>query len=248
MGKSIRFPSLNRGHEIGYILHSSTFAYDMRDEPLRLIAPWAGVYQTYGDGMVQHSPDLCCPVESMGDFLASLTTFCLDPRNADALDVAADHWKSIDTYNERSKSSTIHKARQVRFKAGKTRYVRVHHLDISSSPNKAYDRRWNQIVEWMDGSVGATFGVLHMGCGGVYGLERYHVLNRIAQVFHDEDGSLHGDPDDHFDRFKGQQLDRAFGAFESLMIAQHHRRLVEPLLDSYGQATTRDAARAAQTA
>jgi hypothetical protein len=118
MGTTVRFPSLGKSGEFGYLLHSSVFEYDhfRRSEPYHCIAPWAGFYQTYGDGMVQHSPDCCAPVAMMGDYLASLATFCLDPRNEDALEVMAQHWRSLDLHNERTKRPNILRARAVRFK------------------------------------------------------------------------------------------------------------------------------------
>jgi hypothetical protein len=243
MSTSIRFPSLG-DPETAYLLHSSLFANDFGShDAYRCIAPWAGVNQTYGDGLTQHSPDHCALVDSMGDYLASLTTFCLDPENDEALEIAASQWKSLDLYNEAARRVNILKADRIRHKEGKSRYVHARDLSVSSSEAKRYDRRWQEIVPWMDGSVGATFGFVTLHCGRAYGLERYLILHRIIQAFHDEDGELHGMPDDHFDRFKGQHLDRAFGAFESLMLAHQNRKLIEPLLKMYGQDFARSLAR-----
>jgi hypothetical protein len=233
MGRSIQFPSLGKSDELGYVLHSSAFEYGFRDDPLRLIAPWAGSYLTYGDGMVQHSPAICCSVELMGDYLASLTTFCLDPRNEDALEIASNHWRSLDIYNERVKPSNIRKAHQIRHKEGKTRYVMGRHLTVSSADSKRHDKRWYEIVEWMNGSVDATFGLLCMGGGTIFGLERYLILSRIAEVLYEDDGCGRGRPEDHFDRFKGQHLHDAFRAFEALMLADQQRRMMKAMLDTY---------------
>jgi hypothetical protein len=243
MGQSIRFPSLGNP-EAAYLLHSSLFAYDFGSHDAHdRIAPWAGVYQTYEDRLVQHSPDCCAPVEDMGDDLVSLTTFCLDPENGEALEIAASHWKSLDLYNEATKRSTILKASRIRHKEGKPRYIKIRDLTVSSSEGKRFDRRWQEIVPWMDGSVDSTFGLVTMGQGRSYGLERYVVLNRIIQALCDEDGTVHGAPEDHFKGFKGQHLDRAFGAFESLMVAHQNRKLVEPLLEMYDQDVARSMTR-----
>jgi hypothetical protein len=244
MGRSIRFPSLGKGDQYGYILHSSDFTYGFGVDAPRCVAPWAGSYETYGDGMTQHSPDSCCSVTFMADYLASLTVFCLDERNADALDVMAAHWKPMTRYDERTKLANILKARQVRHKEGKTRYVMAREFTLSTSEAKRHDKRWYQIVEWMDGSIGATFGVLHMDLNcGLYGVERYLTLNRIINAFNEIDGYCSASPCDHFDRFKGQRLDEAFAAFEEMMEADYHRRLAAPLLQTYQQAIERDAAK-----
>jgi hypothetical protein len=244
MSTSIRFPSLGKSNELGYILHSSTFNYGFGPDSARCVAPWAGSYLTYGDGMVQHSPDTCCSIDLMADYLVSLTAFCLDDRNADALEVMAGHWKSLSRYSERGKLAIILKARQVRHKEGKPRYVMARDFIVSTSEVKRHDKRWYQIVEWMDGSIGATFGVLCMDLNcGLYGVERYLTLNRIINAFNEVDGYCSASPCDHFDRFKGQRLDEAFSAFEEMMEADYHRRLVAPLLQTYQQAIERDAAK-----
>lgn len=245
MGRSIPFPSLAKGDEFGFVIHSSTFEYDFRRDPLYLIAPWAGMYQTYGDRNVQHSADTPCPLTMMGDYLASLATFCMDQRNEDALEIAADHWKSVDLYNDRTKTPTILKARAVRHKEGKRRYVQSRDFAISAAESKRHDRRWHEIVEWMDGSVNATFGLLCMDSGGIYGLERYLVLNRINEAFYRETDSYFGEPEHHFPAFKGQRLDDAFKAFECLMTSHLERKRVEPLLECYARNVAHDAERAA---
>ena len=245
MSTTIRFPSIGRGAELR--LRSPLVQLPVR-LPGRRAVPrhraWLGVYQTYGDGSVQHSPDGCAPVCMMGDALASLTTFLLDPRNTEAQEIAANHWRGIDPYNERTRRATILKARGIRHRDGKTRYVMARDLSFSSVNSKRHDRRWHQIVPWMDGTVSSTFSLLYLDSGGVYGLERYLVLKRVIDAFSDADGSYCGKAEDQFDPFKRQHLDDAFCAFESLMLAYHHRRMIEPLLGNYG----RDVARSAATA
>jgi hypothetical protein len=96
----------------------------------------------------------------------------------------------------------------------------------------------------MNGSVGAAFGLLCMDSGGIYGLERYLILDRIIRAFNEEDGRYGGSPEDHFEPFKGQHLRDAFAALEALMIAHQHRGLIRPNLETYN----RNVARSSQAA
>ena len=170
MGTTYNFPSLGHGDKFGYMLHTGWFEYSFRCEPLYCVASWAGFYQTYGDRNVQHSNDSLVPMNLLGDYVASLTHFCAQPGNEEVLAAAASHYRSMTSHGSAADGKKVRAAMQVRYKEGKTRYVKADDLSVSSSDSKRHDRRWFEVVPWMDGSVDSVFSLLHLGKPSLFGL------------------------------------------------------------------------------
>jgi len=142
------FPSLADG-QIG-------FAFDSMGLSGRVVEVSDGFleFQTYGDGLVQHSPEYPIPREHLTDYLFSLAGFLVSRQ-----DVA----ESIG-YRLRpdQRADLIAFAASVIFTetAKKQRFYSLAERRISTSDAKSNDRRYERIENWMDGSPDATARLL----------------------------------------------------------------------------------------
>lgn len=154
MDNLIRFPSVTNPAETGYTVYASASdGPDVRRSP-NALAPWAAAWPTYGDGMVQHGPDYPPQAEALGDFLGSLASYLAD--NPAAVEVVARHWPR-DAWAE-----DVRFYRSLRWKAeGKRKYYEPRERKVSTVEAKRHDKRWHELPEWADGSVGAIVGLVY---------------------------------------------------------------------------------------
>ena len=232
---SLKNATLPKDRHINYVVHSSRM--DLWDECRRgwPLAQWAGFFQTYGDGNIQHSPEAAVQVDAFVDFCASLAKAILDG-NTIAWKILAQHLPpGVNT-------ERIRFAMSVQHKEGKTRYYSMSEKKVSSSESKAHDRRWEKVEDWMDGSVTATYR-LARGNGSDYKfLEAYGIAHQVREtcaLLNDDYGPLPTEmlgADDRFDTLTVRDQFDAFRSIQSLAKAWHEReygeRLVNCLLEN----------------
>jgi hypothetical protein len=133
-------------------------------------------FETYGDGLCQHSHDGCVQPEMLADYLASLTQAMLaDNELADKV-----AWR----LQAGPREDDLRFAATLRFKEsdreyGKRRYWSLAEKKVSSNPDKRHDKRYQEFAEWMDGSASAILGVVvPEHCDG---FERYCYITRVRQ-------------------------------------------------------------------
>lgn len=149
---AFRFASLQRPNERVYTVHDSTL--DLWDDNrYALTDGWAGVYSTYGDGMVQHSGEYKAPREHFMDYLGSLAAHLLEHfGDAEHLRI---NWPS--KYN----LDSIQFALSVQYKDdGKRRYYSTQERKISTSENKRFDKRWFEVEQWANGTTESAYRML----------------------------------------------------------------------------------------
>ena len=147
MRKDFRFESLTR-KETGYSWESNYNAHDNGyfRQPGRCIAPEVNEYQTYGDGMTQHSKSWVVSSDNIQDFLVSLVVFLKD--NPDYIETVSGRWPHDEIPRDR-----------VRFYEG-LRYDPEKHRQLynnetkkkSSADSKRHDKRWQEVPNFADGS------------------------------------------------------------------------------------------------
>lgn len=181
MGVSmIRFLSLQKPTEMAYVVHTDWMEYRDRNSACP-VCQWAGFYCTYGDGIVQHSPDLAVQREMLADFCASLAQHL--QVNPGDVEVVAKHWP-----NHLPSRSRILFLAGLRYKDdGKRRYFHEHDDKVSAAESKRHDKRWEEVPTWADGSLSAVMSLLNQR--GYSWLHSYATWLHAAQVLRDEHGT-----------------------------------------------------------
>jgi hypothetical protein len=151
----VKFASLAQSDKIGY-------AYDT--EHWSMNAPIESkfrAFNTYGDGLCQHSGDWAITVETLTDYLASLATAMLADEAllkelrymfASRIPVADFEFCAGVIFKPVSDESPWEK---------KTRYFSVQLKQLSSTESKRHDNRFTKVETWCDGTAEAIFHMLN---------------------------------------------------------------------------------------
>jgi len=140
------------------------------------VSAYAGQFLVYNDWPTQHSPESLVPSESFPDYLHSLGTylFSLDVTSEEyqrALKILANWWPREGQGEEEAQFCC-----GVKQRGEKTTYFSRQERKISTSPSKRYDKRWEEVPSWADGSFKAEFGLV---CNG----RLPHVLDRLQFAY-----------------------------------------------------------------
>ena len=148
----VKFPSLAHSAEHGYAFESrpewsSNVQVDRRFR----------MFQTYGDGMIQHSPDWAITREHMLDYLASLSRAMLNSSELTE-ELRSD-------FTQRVPLDRLNFAASVKYKTGdedwtKRRYVSIGEQAIVGRKKGEYDKRYEEIQTWMNGSAESMYRLL----------------------------------------------------------------------------------------
>lgn len=123
------------------------------------------VFQVLGDGLTAHSPDWSLRHENFADFLASLVQYLIDLRtNTLSVDFDEIMQHVSRKFTCRPSERDIEFAASVEWKEsdkewGKRRYISIKDRKLTKA-NKEYDKRYQEVAEWMDGSALAIFRFL----------------------------------------------------------------------------------------
>ena len=194
-----RFPSIQHPTEYGYSYDSDAYDYKAEvDQHFRM-------YQTYNDGLTQHSGDWAITREYMGDYLAGLATAMLSDN--ELLENA--RWR----FHCPSNVSAVAFCASVVFKPrpgdedvslsyrreAKPRYYSIEECKITTSASKQYDKRYHLVEATHDGSVGAIYRMLVP--------EYANALDRYALAELIRDWCFNGDQSDKRPYFYGSSAE-----------------------------------------
>jgi hypothetical protein len=120
-------------------------------------------FQTYGDGLTQHTRDWPVQVEFLADYLASLAAMMMDDAelcNNVRFEFPQPHAKDIEFT-----ASIIFKGLKNADGADScyektVRYYSLEERKISAAPAKQYDKRYQKIEPWCDGKPDAIYRML----------------------------------------------------------------------------------------
>jgi len=193
------------------------------------------MYDTYGDGLCQHSPDWSVQLDHLADYLASLAQAML------ADEELAQN--CLFTFSRRPSVKAIEFAASVKFKAGEEkdwlkgrRWFSAKELKVSKAPSKEHDKHYEEVREIHDGSVNSIFRILV----GEYssGLEKYLTADAIRDWALAEDrGGLYMPMPAEFlkwtDRDKARQLRDVVEACKNITESVRLRSATESLIENY---------------
>lgn len=181
----IDFPALNSNQ------HRFTWNRNSFDSPWRfdhsgrgILHACAGRFDTYGDGAVQHSVEIPVLVQDALIYMASLAAFLIENRDPETLDCIENDWpKPYYEIGHRSVSFAM----SLKYKEGKTQYFNATEQKKSSAEAKQYDKRWEPVPEWANGSFDSVCAL----CVPKHhdALERYADTTKCAEFFEILSGS-----------------------------------------------------------
>ena len=146
-----------------------------------------GVYETYGDGMVQHAPAFAAPTTMIEDYCISLVRYLKD--HPTYLDFATEHLISSFKCNTTRMRGQIVFFRDMRYIDTKPfRYFSVDggsYLKISSSESKRHDKRWTAIPSDADGTDKFVWKMLECNYNG--SLHGWYIRNEFTTLCREND-------------------------------------------------------------
>jgi hypothetical protein len=171
-----RFKSRTRPNIVYTFTSDSMAHWDRAYRMNGVISRHFAEYDTYGDGDTQHTPESVCHKMNLEDLLASLAFDLTE--NADHIEMFAEShcWPTrYRTYSERD----IRFALSVKYPKQKEdayitkrAYYSVKEGKTSTSESKQYDKRWQVVPEWADGSIESAYQLLYQ--------DHYDLLESIA--------------------------------------------------------------------
>lgn len=165
-----KFASIARP-EYGYAINTDRYESARHGRPLSV---WAREFQTYGDGMIQHSPDYHVQVDHISDFCASLAAYLLalpdQEKRGEMLRGLRVYWPD---HADRRNLAFAYSLKYDEKK--RDRYYCLSDRKVSSAESKRHDRRWEQIPEWADGSVEAMVRIIAPSCHDFLTVYQYYI-------------------------------------------------------------------------
>lgn len=176
------------------IMNPDTLGYSFDTEQWLAHAPIhtaLRAFQTYGDGLTQHSGDWPITSEHFADYMVSLAQAMLTNQEL------AEHL--LFTLSRGPNRKAIEFAAGIVFKPAdgqddvslcyrrekKTRYFSIAEQKVTAS-DKQYDKRYQKVESWCDGSPSAIYRMLLPEHAN--GLERYQWAHAIHEWVCDADG------------------------------------------------------------
>lgn len=149
-------------NQIAYTVHDSSSSFDSN------FSSYCSQFDTYNDGLTQHSPKYHIGQNNTLDFLGSLCFYLAEHiQDANVLE------RILPNIDKRE----ILFLRSVKFTEGKDQYYSIAEGKISGSIKKQYDKRWEHIEKWCDGTIKSIYELY------VRQNPYYSVLEKIWTVF-----------------------------------------------------------------
>jgi hypothetical protein len=234
-----RFPSLMNGNTVYTVHSSSTDLWDQCYHAHAHLGYYFGRFDTYGDGMVQHGPEVSVPQMFFGDFCASLAAHLLVHFAEDGFITGS--WPQASNSETRKRLDFAFSLRApVHNDEGtwKDKYYSLELRKVTTNREKQHDKRWEKVPDWADGSVEAAYRILlpDFNVGSL--IEQYHLYRQCWEYGHmvlEQYGSA-DNPETYFSMGEGGDwAARAFDAAQAAVDACCSRHLADRLLKNWRQ-------------
>jgi len=222
-----KFPSIANPDKHGYAF-DSTVGFSAN----HVIHDYFRVFQTMGDGLIQHSADYAITSEFVADYLLSLTAAMLQDEEL--------------TETMRYRLSGGPRLSQIEFCASvvfresdkeysKRRWYSVELEKVSSNQDKRHDKRFQEISEWNDGSADAIYRMLRPDYAD--GLREYNAADAIRDWAMDQPKKWMDLPAIFLgwtkDPNQARQIRDAFEAARAAVSAYSYRTMAERSCEQY---------------
>jgi hypothetical protein len=141
------------------VLHPDKIAYRLTDDwdwnkkgnaPLSV---YLTQFETYGDGMTQHSGDWAVQ-------FADITDLCISLTQAIVADFGNDAWKQLSYFLHESNQELIAFALTIKHRDDKAQWFNLADRKLSSSESKRHDKRWEHVESWHDGTPASALAII----------------------------------------------------------------------------------------
>jgi hypothetical protein len=225
------------------IAHEKQYGYSYDSQAWTSNAPIEShfrMFDTYGDGLVQHPPDYSIQVEYLADYLASLAQAMLEDAEL-ANELRFTIWQRPDAKHIAWAASVIYKAPKENDWNHKRTYFSAREMKLSKAPAKQYDKRYEEVRDIHDGSAKSIYRILIPEYAD--GMERYCYAEAIRDWTLANDGpymELAAEFLDWFngDRDKARELRDAYEMCLHITESWRLRASVEPQLENYKRRVT----------
>lgn len=213
-----RFPSLAQPAKLAYV-------YDIGHHTGGAISSHMRFYETYGDGMVQHSETAPISLGMLTDYLFSLA----QAMQADTtLIESCGHELRAGV----ATNADIEFAFSVIYKEGKTRYYSREQRKVSASPAKRHDKRYEEITSYFDGSLDSAYRVLWRDFYN--GIRAYSLMESILRYQNQVHHQYLGIAADHLKwNVDRERLASAWACATEVVEAEDRRALAARRLRNY---------------
>ena len=137
-------------------------------------------FQTYGDGLIQHSPEYASGIGWTYDFLLSVANHLFYNQGDAQLLSGSFFWPSPIQRSE------IKFLAGLKFNPEKVEYYSPSEMKVSRSGSKQWDRRWSTIPTWADGTFSATMRFLVEKRKTSTGIETLLIYNQLREYYGEE--------------------------------------------------------------
>jgi len=180
------FKSIKRGDKIGYSLSTGTSNKfeGFYHNPSRYVSGNIVQFDTYGDGMIQHSPGYGVTVEDMKDCLASL-----------AIHISKDQTCIPEVEKIWPYEINQHQVRfllTLKYNPDKDTYYNLVDQKKSTHSSKRHDNRWVKLEDWFKGDSYSIFRIMRQLYWSA--LDNLVSIRRIREVIAETTG-CHDDID-----------------------------------------------------
>lgn len=177
-----KFPSIEHPNEYGYSFDSE--AWTSRAE----VNTYWRMFQTYGDGLTQHSGDWPITRDFMPDYLLSIAEAALADDELEQR-IVFDVLRAPPVKLIEFCASVVFKAAEnCEWREKKDRWWSTVEQKISSSTSKEHDKRYQKVEPWNDGSPTAIYRMLVPESPNA--LECYAYAHAIRQWIFSHDGEF----------------------------------------------------------
>ncbi len=182
-----KFFSLAQPEMYGYAYDTTSYDYQAQ------VNGHFRMFQTYGDGLTQHSGDWSITREYMADYLASIVAFIIAQPGQLTGQTENGYDENLLNRLQSEMTNGVPCKEALDFCAGvifkesdrewsKRRYFSVSERKVSGSRSKEHDKRYEEIKEWQDGSPKAMYRMLTREYAS--DLERYALADAIRDWLH----------------------------------------------------------------
>lgn len=150
---NVTFKSALNPDKIGYRLSSD---WDWNNKGNAPLSVYLQQFETYGDGMTQHSGAWAVQ-------FADLTDACISLTQAIVADPLNEAWHQLSYMVHCSNPELLAFVQTIRYREDKAQWYNMTDRKISSSESKKHDKRWNHVESWMDGKAASCLSILLNG-------------------------------------------------------------------------------------
>jgi hypothetical protein len=168
----VRFNSIANGHKYGYGYDTDSCNYKANP----FLTQKFRMFETYGDGLVQHSSDWPVTEEFAIDYLYSLAARMLVDEDLAGTAIYQFSGRELSEEAIAFAASLVYNPEKDR-EWGKKRYFSVSLRKVTRDQEKSHDNRYKELTEYHNGKPAAIYSMLAPEYSG--GLQRWRCADEI---------------------------------------------------------------------